>query len=91
MGLTKSCSECGELGHYPKGYDAFENPTIHEWYKLTTLALSYRVKNEGDISPDNFIYINNDKDNVLIDETYDFCSEKCALRWFKKELEKIRG
>ncbi len=81
--LTKSCDECGLINHIPKGYGHSDNPTVHKWYRIGLLKLTYRHKDSGDIPDKNTIRIDEEKDP-------DFCSKKCIMKWFDKQVDKVK-
>ena len=75
--VTKVCDTCGK---HIKAESIDDTPV--NWYTLSELKLYW-----GNPKPNNK-YSN--KLEILDDKDPDFCSEECAINWFKLQLKKIK-
>ena len=59
--------------------------TVRGWFRIERISMNFRPKDllKGDIPDANKIYHDSSRDP-------DFCSEKCIISWFKKQLKKIK-
>jgi len=74
---TRVCDECGK----EKAVDSGDFPP--EWFRLSVITLGYWNK-QGDCNTINQLRIGEGNGDP------DFCSEKCAIEWFKKALKGIK-
>jgi len=72
------CDECGKEIELPDG----RGRTPFKWFRIENLSLLYKGKAQpyctGEVEYDD-------------DDDPDFCSEKCLLKWFKKQIKEVTG